>query len=110
MASSGVVDDIGGLVANSLLAADLRDETAQYRLLDTTRLYAFNKLRSTAEPPEAARCHAEYYCGLFAHAEAESESRRKPSGWPSTAGISIMCAPVGIGHLLRTATRGSAWR
>jgi predicted ATPase len=47
----------------------------QYRLLDTTRLYAFNKLRSAAELPEAARCHAEYYCGLFAHAEAESESR-----------------------------------
>jgi predicted ATPase len=75
MASSRVVDDIGGLVANSLVAADLRDETAQYRLLDTTRLYAFNKLRSAAELPEAARCHAEYYCGLFAHAEAESESR-----------------------------------
>ena len=43
----------------------------QYRLLDTTRLYAFSKLRSAAELPEAARCHAEYYCGLFAHAEAE---------------------------------------
>ena len=63
------------LVANSLLAADLRDETAQYRLSDTTRLYAFNKLRSTAEPPEAARCHAEYYCGLFAHAEKPRASR-----------------------------------
>jgi hypothetical protein len=70
-----VVDHIANLVAKSLLVADLRDETAQYRLLDTTRLYAFEKLRSAAELPEAARRHAEYYRALFAPAEAESETR-----------------------------------
>ena len=75
IASSKVVDHIASLVAKSLVAADLRDETAQYRLLDTTRLYAFDKLRSAGELPEAARRHAEYYCAVFAHAEAESESR-----------------------------------
>jgi predicted ATPase/DNA-binding winged helix-turn-helix (wHTH) protein len=69
------VDHIANLVAKSLLVADLRDETAQYRLLDTTRLYAFEKLRSAAELPEAARRHAEYYRALFAPAEAESETR-----------------------------------
>jgi predicted ATPase/class 3 adenylate cyclase len=70
-----VVDHIASLVAKSLVAADLREETAQYRLLDTTRLYAFDKLRSAGELPEAARRHAEYYCAVFAHAEAESESQ-----------------------------------
>jgi len=75
IASSEVIDHIASLVAKSLVAADLRDETAQYRLLDTTRLYAFDKLRSAGELPEAARRHAEYYCAVFAHAEAESESR-----------------------------------
>jgi predicted ATPase len=75
IASSEVIDHIASLVAKSLVAADLCDETAQYRLLDTTRLYAFDKLRSAGELPEAARRHAEYYCVVFAHAEAESESR-----------------------------------
>ncbi len=70
-----VVDHIANLVAKSLLVADLRGETAQYRLLDTARLYAFDKLRSAAELPEAARRHAEYYRAVFTHAEAESESR-----------------------------------
>jgi predicted ATPase/DNA-binding winged helix-turn-helix (wHTH) protein len=78
IASSEVVDHIASLVAKSLVAADLRDETAQYRLLDTTRLYALDKLRNAAELPEAARRHAEYYRAVFAHAEAESESRPQP--------------------------------
>jgi predicted ATPase/DNA-binding winged helix-turn-helix (wHTH) protein len=70
-----VVDQIASLVAKSLVAADLGRETAQYRLLDTTRLYAFDKLRSAGELPETARRHADYYRALFVHAEAESESR-----------------------------------
>ena len=75
IASSEVVDHIASLVAKSLVAADLRDETARYRLLDTTRLYAFDKLCGAGELSEAAPRHAEYFCSLFAHAEAESESR-----------------------------------
>jgi predicted ATPase/class 3 adenylate cyclase/DNA-binding winged helix-turn-helix (wHTH) protein len=70
-----LVDHLANLVAKSLVAADLRGETARYRLLDTTRLYAFDKLCSAGELVETARRHAEYYQALFAHAEAESESR-----------------------------------
>jgi predicted ATPase len=73
--ASLVVDHIANLVAKSLLVADLRGASVQYRLLDTTRLYAFNKLRSAAELPEAARRHAEYYLAFFAPAEGESEWR-----------------------------------
>ena len=69
-----VVDHIANLVAKSLLVADLREETAQYRLLDTTRLYVLDKLRSGGEFAQAARRHAEHYRGVFAHAEVESES------------------------------------
>jgi len=69
-----VVDHIANLVAKSLLVADLREETAQYRLLDTTRLYVLDKLRSGGEFAQAARRHAEHYRSVFAHAEAESES------------------------------------
>ena len=73
-----IIDHIANLVAKSLLAADLHDETAHYRLLDTTRLYAFDKLRSAGELPETAHRHAEYYCALFAPAEIESKARPQP--------------------------------
>jgi predicted ATPase len=76
MASSEIVDHIGSLVAKSLVAADIRGELPRrYRLLDTTRLYSREKLNRSGELQQVARRHAEYYLGVFAHAEAESESR-----------------------------------
>ena len=67
-------DHLANLVAKSLVVVDLRGETPNYRLLDTTRAYALEKLRSGGEYREAARRHAEYYREFFARAEAESES------------------------------------
>jgi predicted ATPase len=75
IASSETVDHIGSLVAKSLVAADLRGKPSRYRLLDTTRLYSREKLKSSGEFQQVARRHAEYYIGVFAHAETESESR-----------------------------------
>jgi predicted ATPase/DNA-binding winged helix-turn-helix (wHTH) protein len=72
---SEAVDHVGNLVSKSLVAADPRGEVAHYRLLDTTRLYAFEKLKSSGELQQVARRHAEYYRAFFAPAEAESESR-----------------------------------
>jgi len=72
---SEIVDHIANLVGKSLVVADLRGDVAQYRLLDTTRLYALEKLRSSGELQQIARRHAEYYRAVFRHAEAESESR-----------------------------------
>ena len=74
-AAPRVVDDLANLVAKSLIVADLRSGPAQYRLLDTTRLYALEKLRESGEFRQAARRHAEYYRDFFAKAEAESETR-----------------------------------
>ena len=70
-----IVDEIANLVGKSLVAADPRGEVSQYRLLDTTRLYALEKLKSSGQFPRVARSHAEYYLAVFANAEAESESR-----------------------------------
>jgi predicted ATPase len=72
-----VVDRIGHLVAKSLLIADLRGGNAVYRLLETTRLYALEKLRGSHEYPQAARRHAEYYLAVTAQAEAVSEAGRE---------------------------------
>jgi predicted ATPase/DNA-binding winged helix-turn-helix (wHTH) protein len=70
-----IVDEIANLVGKSLVSADPRGEIPQYRLLDTTRLYAFEKLKSSGELQQVARRHAEYYLAVFANAEAESESQ-----------------------------------
>jgi predicted ATPase/DNA-binding winged helix-turn-helix (wHTH) protein len=76
LVASCVVDDVlANLVAKSLIIADLQGESAQYRLLDTTRVYALEKLRECVEFQQAARRHAEYYRDFFAQAEAESETR-----------------------------------
>lgn len=73
--SAEIVDHIANLVAKSLVAADTRGEVAQYRLLDTTRLYALEKLKSSGEFRQIARRHAEHFCIMFAPAEADSETR-----------------------------------
>jgi predicted ATPase/DNA-binding winged helix-turn-helix (wHTH) protein len=73
--SSETVDHLANLVAKSLVAADHRGEPAQYRLLDTTRLYVLEKLKSSEEFQQIARRHAEHFCAVFAPAEAESETR-----------------------------------
>ncbi|MBV8132059.1 MAG: winged helix-turn-helix domain-containing protein, partial [Alphaproteobacteria bacterium] len=73
--SSEIVEDIANLVVKSLVAVDHRGEVARYRLLDTTRLYALEKLKSSGEVQQIARRHAEHFCTVFAPAEAESETR-----------------------------------
>ena len=62
-------------MAKSLVVADIRGDLPYYRLLETTRAYALEKLHGSGEYRSAACCHAKYYRGFFAQAEAESESR-----------------------------------
>src|SRR5262249_18412759 len=56
--SSEIVDLIVNLVAKSLVTADPRSDGARYRLLDTTRLYALDKLKGSAELHRIRRSHA----------------------------------------------------
>ncbi|WP_315767026.1 MULTISPECIES: ATP-binding protein [unclassified Bradyrhizobium] len=68
-----VTVQLANLVAKSLVLADIRGDCPHYRLLDTTRAYALEKLRASGEFPDAARRQAKYYCGFLASAEADSE-------------------------------------
>jgi predicted ATPase/DNA-binding winged helix-turn-helix (wHTH) protein len=70
-----VVDGLSNLVAKSLVAAEVEGPVARYRLLDTTRAYALEKLEESGERDQQARRHAEYYRNLFEQAEAEWETR-----------------------------------
>jgi predicted ATPase/DNA-binding winged helix-turn-helix (wHTH) protein len=69
-----LADSMAGLVVKSLVAADFQAADDHYRLLDTTRAYALEKLRSAGEHREAARRHAEYFRVTLVQAEAEGNS------------------------------------
>ena len=68
-----VIAHIADLVSKSLVAADWSTTAVRYRLLDTTRLYGAEKLRSEHEFADVARAHADYMGALFQTAEAEAE-------------------------------------
>src|ERR1700759_242030 len=72
-AGGDVTDHLANLVAKSLVVADIRGDRPHYRLLDTTRVYALEKLHTSGEFSDIARRHAVYYGDFLANAEAESE-------------------------------------
>src|SRR4029077_15985934 len=72
--ASDIADSVANLVGKSLLSADVSGSIVHYRLLETTRAYARDKLLGSAEFDHCARRHAEYYRHLLQHAEAELET------------------------------------
>jgi predicted ATPase len=87
-------DQVASLVVKSLVVADLRAASPQYRLLETTRVYALEKLRQGGEYRDAARRHAEYYRDLLAG--ADSEDRYTQADWLAIYGRHIDNARTGI--------------
>jgi predicted ATPase/DNA-binding winged helix-turn-helix (wHTH) protein len=73
--TADIVDGLSSLVAKSLVVSDVSTDIARYRLLDTTRAYALQKLDEGGERQRLARRHAEYYSALFERAEAEWQDR-----------------------------------
>jgi predicted ATPase/DNA-binding winged helix-turn-helix (wHTH) protein len=67
-------DAVVNLVAKSLIVADVSGKTARYRLLDTTRAYARQKLLDSDAASLCARRHAEYYVDIFLRVEAQAEA------------------------------------
>ena len=70
-----VIEGLLGLVAKSLVVAEGEGAVARYRLLDTTRAYALEKLEENGERERLSQHHADYYRQLFGRAEVEWETR-----------------------------------
>ena len=85
VAASDVADCVANLVAKSLVTADFSNPTVTYRLFETMRAYALEKLTASGERSTLGRRHAEYFRELFAHAELEWE-KQSPSEWLTTYG------------------------
>lgn len=67
------VEHIASLVAKSLLAAEMHDGQVQYRMLDTTRAYALDKLVAHEEVESARQRHAEHCIELVARAASDAD-------------------------------------
>jgi predicted ATPase/DNA-binding winged helix-turn-helix (wHTH) protein len=63
---------IDGLVTKSLVTADISDAIAHFRLLDTTRAYASQKLVESSEADQIAHRHAVYYRALLNRIAADT--------------------------------------
>jgi predicted ATPase len=77
IAASEIVDRVASLVSKSLVMVDNGGAAVRYRLLETTRAYALEKLVQGGEFDAAARRHARRYLDLFESAEADAET------WPT---------------------------
>jgi len=69
------MDRLADLVSKSLVVADVNGASLRFRLLDTTRAFAIDKLDVSGERERIARAHARYYRELFERAESELATR-----------------------------------
>jgi predicted ATPase/DNA-binding winged helix-turn-helix (wHTH) protein len=70
VAATEVVDHVASLARKSLVTANVFGKRPVYRLLETTRCYALEKLRESGELDVVARHHAECCPALLSLAEA----------------------------------------
>jgi predicted ATPase/DNA-binding winged helix-turn-helix (wHTH) protein len=101
VSANQIMDHIVNLVAKSLVIAEVGGPVARYRMLETTRQYALEKLIEAREFERIARRHARYFCHLFERAEAEGDTR-PAADWLARYGPSIM----GHGTFLPAQNRG----
>jgi predicted ATPase/DNA-binding winged helix-turn-helix (wHTH) protein len=80
-ARADAIGRLADLIMKSLVAADVSAAKPRFRLLDTTRAFALEKLQVSGEREAAARRHAEYYRTLFEQAEGEA-AKRTADEWP----------------------------
>ena len=75
LAADDVLDLLGSLVEKSLVMLEERDDGTRYRMLETIRDYAREKLEQSGETAAAAERHCEHY---FVMAKAANRGLRGP--------------------------------
>ncbi|WP_425928259.1 ATP-binding protein [Pseudomonas sp. NyZ201] len=80
LAPDQVRDAVSQLVSQSLLNVDVGDEEVFYRMLDTTRCYALDKLQQAGELAGTLKRHAERCLAIMQQAEREW-ARTSPEQW-----------------------------
>lgn len=75
--SSQIADSITSLVEKSIITLDRTTSAERWRLLETVRAYAMDKLAIGGELPTVARGHAQYFKEFFAAYKSGSKSDEK---------------------------------
>ena len=75
VASGDVITAVESLMAKSLVSADISGAVVHYRLLDTTRAYALQKLNESGELAAFVRRHAKHHRDLFERASDQWEAQ-----------------------------------
>jgi len=73
-----VIQCVMNLAVKSLISTDAGGSIVRYRLLDTTRAYALEKLLQAQDCATASRRHATYFLRLLAQAEADRDGMTRP--------------------------------
>jgi predicted ATPase/DNA-binding winged helix-turn-helix (wHTH) protein len=73
-----VLDLLASLSAKSLLALEPQADGVRCRLLETTRVYAGERLRSSGEEQVMRKRHAEHFCAVLERAKTEWAARSSP--------------------------------
>jgi predicted ATPase/DNA-binding winged helix-turn-helix (wHTH) protein len=74
-----VIAAVDSLVAKSLASAEIGQPTIRYRLLDSVRVYAAEKLRESGEANLAARRNSEYSIGYLERMQFDATTFPVPS-------------------------------
>jgi predicted ATPase len=88
LSAEEVIEHVIDLVGRSLIAVDTGGPGPRYRLLETTRLYALEKLAASGEFDPLARSHA-LYCKELAEAAEAAMRRLSATDWLATYGPEI---------------------
>jgi len=75
-----VADCIASLVEKSIVTFDRTASGERWRLLETVRAYAMDRLADSGEWPSVARWHAEYVRDLFATFRSDSKAAEEDGG------------------------------
>ncbi len=69
--SHDVLSHLASLVAKSMIVTDVTDAGTRYRLLDTLRVYAWERLAELDDPARMHARHAAHYLAVVEHAAAQ---------------------------------------
>jgi predicted ATPase/DNA-binding winged helix-turn-helix (wHTH) protein len=103
-----VVECVANLVTKSLIWADLGGAVPCYRLLETTRAYALEKLSESGELEEVERRHAEYLRSLVEPTEVGWDMAPAANRWRGVAVGSMPAVRTGLFPPLGHASIGAA--
>jgi predicted ATPase/DNA-binding winged helix-turn-helix (wHTH) protein len=79
--AADVLESVLSLADKSLVTVDVADDEVVYRLLETTRAYAVEKLNAGIESAEISARHATYFCTVW---DRKKTQERSNADWLAT--------------------------